>query len=208
MARYLDSKCRLCRREGGKLYLKGERCFSDKCAVDKRAYAPGQHGQRRRRVSDYGLQLREKQKLRSLYGILEKQFRNYYDEADRRKGSTGENLLKLLEGRLDNVVYRMGFGASRNETRQLVRHNGVLINGHRTNIPSFQVSPDDVVELTTGAAAQLRVKAAMEATEQRGFPDWVEVDSKAMKGTYKAVPDRTDLPSEINEALVVALYSK
>lgn len=208
MARYTDSKCRLCRREGGKLYLKGERCFSDKCAVDKRAYAPGQHGQRRRRVSDYGLQLREKQKLRSLYGILEKQFRNYYDEADRRKGSTGENLLKLLEGRLDNVVYRMGFGASRNETRQLVRHNGVLINGHRANIPSFQVSPDDVVELTTRAAAQLRVKAAMEATEQRGFPDWVEVDSKAMKGTYKAVPDRSELPSEINEALVVALYSK
>lgn len=208
MARYTDSKCRLCRREGGKLYLKGERCFSDKCAVDKRAYAPGQHGQRRRRVSDYGLQLREKQKLRSLYGILEKQFRNYYDEADRRKGSTGENLLKLLEGRLDNVVYRMGFGASRNETRQLVRHNGVLINGHRANIPSFQVSPDDVVELTTRAAAQLRVKAAMEATEQRGFPDWVEVDSTAMKGTYKAVPDRADLPSEINEALVVALYSK
>lgn len=208
MARYTDSKCRLCRREGGKLYLKGEKCFSDKCAYDKRAYAPGQHGQRRRRVSDYGLQLREKQKLRSLYGILEKQFRNYYDEADRRKGSTGENLLKLLEGRLDNVVYRMGFGASRNEARQLVRHNSVKINGRRTNIPSFQVAPSDVVELTERAAAQLRVKAAMEATEQRGFPEWVEVDSKAMKGTFKAVPDRTDLPSEINEALVVALYSK
>jgi len=208
VARYTDSKCRLCRREGGKLYLKGEKCFTDKCAVDKRAYAPGQHGQRRRRVSDYGLQLREKQKLRSLYGILEKQFRNYYDEADRRKGSTGENLLKLLEGRLDNVVYRMGFGASRNEARQLVRHNSVKVNGRRTNIPSFQVSPDDVVELTERAAAQLRVKAAMEATEQRGFPEWVEVDSTAMKGTLKAIPDRTDLPSEINEALVVALYSK
>jgi len=208
VARYTDSKCRLCRREGGKLYLKGEKCFTDKCAVDKRAYAPGQHGQRRRRVSDYGLQLREKQKLRSLYGILEKQFRNYYDEADRRKGSTGENLLKLLEGRLDNVVYRMGFGASRNEARQLVRHNAVKINGRRTNIPSFQVSPNDVVELTERAAAQLRVKAAMEATEQRGFPDWMEVDSKAMKGTFKAVPDRADLPSEVNEALVVALYSK
>lgn len=208
MARYTDSKCRLCRREGGKLYLKGEKCYSDKCAVDKRAYAPGQHGQRRRRVSDYGLQLREKQKLRSLYGILEKQFRNYYDEADRRRGSTGENLLKLLEGRLDNVVFRMGFGASRNEARQLVRHNGVKVNGHRANIPSFQVSANDVVELTERAAAQLRVKAAMEATEQRGFPEWVEVDSKAMKGTFKAVPDRTDLPSEINEALVVALYSK
>lgn len=208
MARYTDSKCRLCRREGGKLYLKGERCYTDKCSIDKRSYGPGQHGQRRRRVSDYGLQLREKQKMRSLYGVLEKQFRNYYAEADRRRGSTGENLLKLLECRLDNVVYRMGFGASRNEARQLVRHNCVLLNDKRTNIPSCQVSPDDNVELTEGAKTQLRVKAAMEATEQRGFPDWVDVDSKAMKGTFKLVPDRTDLPSEINEALVVALYSK
>lgn len=208
MARYTESKCRLCRREGGKLFLKGEKCFTDKCAVEKRAYPPGQHGQRRRRVSDYGLQLREKQKLRTVYGVLETQFRNYYDEADRRKGSTGENLLKLLECRLDNVVYRMGFASSRNECRQLVRHNGVLINGKRVNIPSYQVQPSDVVELAAGVREQLRVKAAMEAAEQRGFPEWVEVDAKAMKGTFKMVPDRADLSSEINEALVVALYSK
>jgi small subunit ribosomal protein S4 len=208
VARYTDSKCRLCRREGGKLFLKGEKCFTDKCAVDKRPYPPGQHGQRRRRVSDYGIQLREKQKLRTLYGVLEGQFRNYYDEADRLKGGTGENLLKLLECRLDNVVYRMGFGASRNESRQLVRHNGVKVNGKRVNIPSYQVKASDVIEMSTKAREQLRVKAALEAAEQRGFPQWVDVDSTAMKGTFKAVPDRADLPSEINEALVVALYSK
>lgn len=208
MARYTDAKCRLCRREGGKLFLKGEKCFTASCPVEKRAYPPGQHGQRRSRVSDYGLQLREKQKLRRIYGILEKQFANYYDEADRRKGSTGENLLKLLECRLDNVVYRMGFGISRTEARQLVRHNAILINGKRTNIPSYQVNPEDTIELTSKSKEQLRVKASVEAAEQRGLPDWVEVDIKAMKGTYKSVPDRTELPSEINESLVVALYSK
>lgn len=208
MARYTGSKCRLCRREGGKLFLKGEKCFSASCPVERRAYPPGQHGQRRTRVSDYGLQLREKQKLRRIYGILEKQFAAYYEEADRRKGSTGENLLKLLEGRLDNVVYRMGFGCSRTEARQLVRHNGVLVNGIRVNIPSCQLRPEDVVELTAGTREQLRVKAAYEAAEQRGLPEWLEVDGKAMKGTYKTVPDRSDLSSDINEALVVALYSK
>ncbi|MBE9516736.1 MAG: 30S ribosomal protein S4 [Proteobacteria bacterium] len=208
MARYTGSKCRLCRREGGKLFLKGEKCYSASCAVERRAYPPGQHGQRRTRVSDYGLQLREKQKLRRTYGILEKQFAAYYEEADRRKGSTGENLLKLLEGRLDNVVYRMGFGCSRTEARQLVRHNSVLINGKRLNIPSYQMRPEDSVELTASAKEQLRVKAAFEAAEQRGLPEWLEVDGKAMKGTYKAVPDRSDLSSDINEALVVALYSK
>lgn len=208
MARYTGSKCRQCRREGGKLFLKGEKCYSDKCPFEKRSYPPGQHGQRRTRVSDYGLQLREKQKLRRIYGVLEKQFAAYYDEADRRKGSTGENLLQLLECRLDNVAYRMGFGASRVEARQLVRHNGVLLNGRRTNIPSCQVRPNDVVELTGKAGEQLRVKASMEAAEQRGFPEWVEVDSKGMKGTFKMVPDRADLSSDINESLVVALYSK
>lgn len=208
MARYTGSKCRLCRREGGKLFLKGEKCFSSSCPVERRAYPPGQHGQRRTRVSDYGLQLREKQKLRRIYGILEKQFAAYYEEADRRKGSTGENLLKLLEGRLDNVAYRMGFGCSRTEARQLVRHNGVMVNGQRVNIPSYQLKPEDVVELTAGAKEQLRVKAAYEAAEQRGLPEWLDVDSKAMKGTYKNVPDRSDLSSDINEALVVALYSK
>jgi len=208
VARYTGSKCRLCRREGGKLFLKGEKCFSASCAVERRAYPPGQHGQRRTRVSDYGLQLREKQKLRRTYGILEKQFAAYYEEADRRKGSTGENLLKLLEGRLDNVIYRMGFGCSRTEARQLVRHNGVSVNGKRVNIPSYQLRPEDAVELTASAKEQLRVKAAVEAAEQRGLPEWLEVDSKAMKGTYKTVPDRSDLSSDINEALVVALYSK
>jgi small subunit ribosomal protein S4 len=208
VARYTDPKCRLCRREGGKLFLKGEKCFTDKCPLEKRSYAPGQHGQRRRRVSDYGLQLREKQKLRTIYGVLERQFRNYYDQADRQKGSTGENLLQLLESRLDNVVYRMGFAASRDECRQLVRHNGVKVNGKRVNIPSYQVKASDQIELADGAKAQLRVKAAMEAAEQRGFPEWVEVDTSGMKGVFKAVPDRAELSSDINEALVVALYSK
>ena len=208
MARYTDSKCRQCRREGGKLFLKGEKCFTDKCPVEKRAYPPGQHGQRRTRASDYGLQLREKQKLRRIYGVLEAQFANYYAEADRARGSTGENLLQLLECRLDNVVYRMGFGASRSEARQLVRHNAVLVNGKRNNIPSCQLRESDAIELTAPAKEQLRVKAALEAAEQRGFPDWVDVDVKAMKATFKAKPERSDLPSEINEQLVVALYSK
>lgn len=208
MARYTDAKCRLCRRAGGKLFLKGEKCFTDRCPVEKRTYAPGQHGQRRTRVSDYGLQLREKQKLRRIYGILERQFENYYQEATRHKGSTGVDLLKLLESRLDNVVYRMGFGISRDEARQLVRHNGVMVNGKRVNVPSYQVRPNDVVEVMGSAREQLRVKAAVEAAEQRGFPDWLDVDVKAMKGVFKNAPERSDLPSDINEALVVALYSK
>jgi small subunit ribosomal protein S4 len=208
VARYTDAKCRQCRREGGKLFLKGEKCFTDRCPVEKRTYAPGQHGQRRTRVSDYGLQLREKQKLRRIYGVLERQFENYYKEAARHKGSTGVDLLKLLESRLDNVVYRMGFGISRTEARQLVRHNAVMVNSKRVNIPSYQVQPNDAVEIANAAKEQLRVKAALEAAEQRGFPEWLEVDTKAMKGIFKAAPDRTDLPSDINESLVVALYSK
>ena len=208
MARYTDSKCRQCRREGGKLFLKGDKCFTDKCPVEKRAYPPGQHGQRKSRPSDYGTQLREKQKLRRIYGVLEAQFSNYYEEADRLRGSTGENLLKLLEGRLDNVVYRMGFGASRSQSRQLVRHNAILVNSKRVNIPSYQVRPSDVVEIAAGAREQLRVKASLEAAEQRGFPDWVEVDTKAMKGVYKTVPERSELPADIREQLVIALYSK
>jgi small subunit ribosomal protein S4 len=208
VARYTDSKCRQCRREGGKLFLKGDKCFTDKCPVEKRAYPPGQHGQRKSRPSDYGTQLREKQKLRRIYGVLEAQFSNYYEEADRLRGSTGENLLKLLEGRLDNVVYRMGFGASRSQSRQLVRHNAILVNTKRVNIPSYQVRPSDVVEIASGAREQLRVKASLEAAEQRGFPDWVEVDTKAMKGVYKTVPERSELPADIREQLVIALYSK
>lgn len=208
MARYNDSKCRLCRREGGKLFLKGEKCFTEKCPVEKRAYAPGQHGQQKSRLSDYGKQLREKQKLRRIYGILERQFENYYAEAARHKGSTGEDLLKMLESRLDNVVYRMGFGVSRSESRQLVRHNAVRVNGRRVNIPSYQVRPNDLIEISASAQEQLRIKAALEAAGQRGIPEWLDVDVKAMKGTFKSVPERNDLPSDINESLVVALYSK
>ena len=208
MAVNLDPKCRQCRREGEKLFLKGEKCFTDKCGVERRSYAPGQHGQKQTRLSDYGVQLREKQKVRRIYGILEGQFRGYYADADRAKGVTGENLLQYLECRLDNVAHRMGFGASRREARQVVRHNSVLVNGRRVNIPSYQVKPGDVVEINEKSKKQLRIKAAIEAAEQRGFPEWVEVDVKAMKGVFKAKPQRAELPSTINEHLVVELYSK
>ncbi|MGB7990549.1 MAG: 30S ribosomal protein S4 [Candidatus Methylophosphatis roskildensis] len=209
MARNLDPKCRQCRREGEKLFLKGEKCFTDKCAIERRSYAPGQHGQKSgQRLSGYGVQLREKMKIRRTYGVLERQFRKTFAEADRRKGQTGENLLQLLEGRLDNVAYRMGFGASRTESRQVVRHNGVLVNGRRVNIPSYLVRPGDVVELVEKTRGHLRVKAALDAAESRGFPEWLEVDSKAGKGTFKAYPARSDLPSTINESLVVELYSR
>lgn len=209
MARNLDPKCRQCRREGEKLFLKGEKCFTDKCAIERRSYAPGQHGQKSgQRLSGYGQQLREKQKMRRTYGILERQFRKVYAEAERRKGQTGENLLQALESRLDNIAYRMGFGASRGEARQIVRHNGVRVNGRRVNIPSYVLRPGDVVELSDTARGHLRVKAAMEAAESRGFPDWIEVDIKAGKGTFKALPQRADLPATINESLVVELYSR
>src|SRR4051812_41786198 len=209
MARNLDAKCRQCRREGEKLFLKGEKCFTDKCAIERRAYAPGQHGQKSgARLSDYGKQLREKQKVRRTYGILERQFRLIYAEAARSKGVTGERLLQILESRLDTVAYRMGFGASRTEARQLVRHNGITVNGKRVNIPSYSVKPGDVVEVTEAARAHLRIKAAAEAAESRGFPDWIQVDIKALKGTFKALPGRSELPSNINESLVVELYSK
>ena len=209
MARNLDAKCRQCRREGEKLFLKGEKCFTDKCAVERRSYAPGQHGQKSgQRLSGYGVQLREKQKIRRTYGVLERQFRKIYAEADRRKGQTGENLLQLLESRLDTVAYRMGFGASRAEARQLVRHNGVLGNGKRVNIPSYDLRPGDTVELVEKTRGHLRVKAALEAAESRGFPEWVEVDAKSGKGVFKAYPARTDLPATINESLVVELYSR
>ncbi len=209
MARNLDPKCRQCRREGEKLFLKGEKCFTDKCAIEKRNFAPGQHGQKRaQRLSDYGVQLREKQKVRRIYGVLEGQFRGYYAAADRKKGITGENLLQLLECRLDNVTYRMGIGASRTEARQIVRHNSIKVNGKRVNIPSFQVKPGDVIEVAERSRQQLRIKGAMEAAEQRGFPEWLDVDVKAFKGTFKAKPQRDELPATINESLVVELYSK
>lgn len=209
MARNLDPKCRQCRREGEKLFLKGEKCFTDKCAIERRSYAPGQHGQRSgMRLSDYGKQLREKQKMRRTYGVLERQFRKTYADASRTKGVTGERLLQLLESRLDNVTYRMGFGASRSEARQVVRHNAIQVNGRRVNIPSFQVRPGDVVEVADRAKAQLRIKAAVEAVESRGVPEWLELDAKAMKGTFKALPARSELPPTINESLVIELYSK
>ena len=209
MARNLDPKCRQCRREGEKLFLKGEKCFTDKCAVERRAYAPGQHGQKSgARLSDYGKQLREKQKVRRTYGILERQFRLIYAEASRSKGVTGERLLQLLESRLDTVAYRMGFGASRTEARQVVRHNGILVNGKRVNIPSYQVRPGDVIEVASKAKAQLRIKASSEAAESRGLPEWMEVDTKGLKGTFKANPARADLSSTINESLIIELYSK
>jgi small subunit ribosomal protein S4 len=208
VARDLGPKCRQCRREGEKLFLKGEKCFTDKCPVERRSYAPGQHGQKGSRLSGYGVQLREKQKIRRTYGVLERQFRRVYAEADRRRGITGEMLLQLLESRLDTVAYRMGFGASRTEARQVVRHNGILVNGRRVNIPSFLCKPGDVVEVAEGAKGQLRVKAAAEAAEGRGFPEWIEVDAKNLKGTFKSLPARSDLSSTINESLVVELYSK
>lgn len=209
MARNLDPKCRQCRREGEKLFLKGEKCFSDKCAIERRSYAPGQQGQKSgQRLSDYGVHLREKQKIRRIYGVLEGQFRKVYREAERRKGVTGENLLQLLESRLDTVAFRMGFGASRSESRQVVRHNGVLVNGRRVNIPSYQVKPGDVVEIVEKARNQLRVKASLGAAEARGFPAWVEVNVKEARGTYKARPERGELPPTINESLVIELYSK
>ncbi len=209
MARNLDPKCRQCRREGEKLFLKAEKCFTDKCAIEKRNFPPGQHGQRRnQRLSDYGVQLREKQKVRRIYGVLEAQFRSYYAEADRQKGITGENLLQLLECRLDNVTYRMGLGGSRTEARQIVRHNSILVNGKRVNIPSYQVKAGDVISVAESAKSQLRIKGALEAAEQRGFPEWLEVDVKALKGTFKAKPQRDELPPTINESLVVELYSK
>lgn len=209
MARNLDPKCRQCRREGEKLFLKGEKCFTDKCAVERRAYPPGQHGQKKNtRLSDYGVQLREKQKLRRTYGVLERQFRDLYKEADRQRGVTGETLLQLLESRLDTVTYRMGFGASRAESRQVVRHNSILVNGKRVNIPSYAVQPGDVVEVAEKSKQQLRIKAALAAAEQRGFPEWIDVNAKDMKGTYKARPQRAELPATINEQLIVELYSK
>jgi small subunit ribosomal protein S4 len=208
VARNLDPKCRQCRREGEKLFLKGEKCFTDKCAIERRNYPPGMHGQKNTRLSGYGVQLREKQKVRRIYGLLERQFRKVYRAAERMKGITGESLLQLLESRLDTVTYRMGFGASRTEARQVVRHNGILVNGKRVNTPSFQCRPGDVVEVAEKAKQQLRVKAAAEAAESRGVPEWLEVDAKALKGKFKTRPQRSELPTTINESLVVELYSK
>jgi small subunit ribosomal protein S4 len=206
MARYIGPKCKLSRREGTDLFLKsGVRVLDSKCKAETN---PGVHGARRGRLSDYGLQLREKQKVRRIYGVLEKQFRGYYKEADRRKGATGVNLLQLLEGRLDNVVYRMGFGSTRAEARQIVSHRSITVNGQVVNIASFQVNAGDVVAVREKAKNQLRIKAALELAAQRAPVEWIEVDSAKMEGTYKSIPERSDLSSEINEQLIVELYSK
>ena len=206
MARYIGPKCKLSRREGTDLFLKsGVRALETKCKPES---LPGQHGARRGRLSDYGVQLREKQKVRRMYGVLEKQFRNYYKEAARLRGATGENLLQLLESRLDNVVYRMGFGSTRSEARQLVSHKSILVNGSSVNIPSYKVKGGDTISLTERAKKQLRVQAALALASQRGEPEWVEVSNEKMEGVFKAPPDREDLSSEINESLIVELYSK
>jgi len=208
MAKYIGPKCKLMRREGADLSLKSSRRAVDtKCKIDN---PPGMHGAgtRKPRVSNYGLQLREKQKLRRIYGILERQFRNYYKEASRIKGSTGENLLQLLEARLDNVVYRMGFGSTRAEARQLVSHKAIMVNGEIVNIPSYVVSPDDVVSVRERSRKQARIAESLALAEQIGFPDWVDVNQTKFEGTFKALPDRSELPPDINEQLVVELYSK
>jgi small subunit ribosomal protein S4 len=206
MARYIGPKCKLSRREGTDLFLKSRvRSIDTKCNMEK---PPGIQGERRRRLSDYGVQLREKQKVRRIYGVMEKQFRNYYKSAAQAKGATGENLLRMLEQRLDNVVYRMGFGSTRSEARQLVSHKAIQVNGIIVNVASYQVRPDDVVSVREKARKQVRIQNALALAEQYGFPEWMEVDSKGMSGTFKRIPDRADLPAEINEQLIVELYSK
>ena len=206
MARYTGPKLKLSRREGTDLFLKsGVRSLDSKCKAET---PPGQHGARRVRLSDYAIQLREKQKVRRLYGVLEKQFRNYYKKADRQRGATGENLLRLLEGRLDNVVYRMGFGSTRAESRQLVSHKAILVNGRQVNIASYQIRQDDVVSIRDKSKSQLRIKSALELSAQRSIVEWVDVDVEKMEGAFKRLPDRGELPQEINENLIVELYSK
>ncbi len=208
MARYTASSCRICRRENLKMYLKGERCYTDKCAIERRPYPPGQHGQGRTKFSEYGVQLREKQKVKRMYGLLESQFRGYYRQASARKGKTGENLLQALELRLDNVVFRLGFSDTRNESRQLVRHGHVLVNGKRVNIPSFAVRAGNVIEVIEKSRKIVRISEALEAVDRRGLPAWLELDKKAFKGTVKQSPVREDLTMPIQEQLIVELYSK
>jgi small subunit ribosomal protein S4 len=208
MARYTESKCRICRREGTKLFLKGDRCFTDKCAYERRAYPPGEHGRARKKSSDYAIQLREKQKVRRMYGLLEGQFRKYFEIADSKKGATGENLLELLERRLDNVVYRLGFSNSRVQARQLVRHGHITVNGKRVNIPSFIVKVGDMLAVAEKSKKIILFKEAQEVLARRGAPGWVEVDGNEFRGAVKALPVRDDITFPINEQLIVELYSK
>jgi small subunit ribosomal protein S4 len=208
LARYRGSECRLCRREGLKLFFKGDRCYTEKCAFERRGYAPGEHGQARKKHSDYGVQLREKQRLKRMYGLLEKQFRGYFERADRMKGITGSNLLMLLERRLDNVVFRLGFAPSRNEARQLVRHSHFLVNGRKVNIPSYTVRKDDVVELREKSRKVLPILDSLETVARRGIPGWLELDKETFKGVVKTIPTREDITMPVQEQLVVELYSK
>ena len=208
MARYTESVCRLCRREGAKLYLKGSRCYTKKCAFERRPSPPGQHGVRRRKVGDYGLQLREKQKVRRVYGVLERQFRNYFDHAEARPGVTGESLLRTLELRLDNVVYRMGFASSRAQARQLVGHGHFAVNGVATNIPSFQVKPGDRIEVREARRVREPFKLAKETLRSHQAPEWVSVEAGTLSGAVVAPPRRDQMPSDLNEHLVVEYYSR
>jgi len=208
VARYTESACRICRRENLKMYLKGDRCYTDKCAIERRPYPPGQHGQGRMKFSNYGVQLREKQKVKRMYGLLENQFRGVFARAAAAKGKTGETLLQLLELRLDNVVFRMGFADTRAEARQLVRHGHFTVNGKRVNIPSFSVRPGSALEVADKSKKMLRIAEALETVDRRGIPQWIEVDKKAMKGTVRQVPNREDLTMPIQEQLIVELYSK
>jgi len=210
LARHIGLSCKLCRRENLKLFLKGDRCYSDKCSYERRPYPPGQHGQghRREKYSDYRVQLREKQKVRRIYGVLEKQFRNYYFRAERKKGVVGVNLLILLECRLDNMVYRMGFACSRNQARQLVRHNHFLVNGRKVNIPSYQVKVGDVIEVKESSRKNSQILEAMETVVRRGIPEWVEVQKENFRGTLQTQPSREGLTMPIQEQLIVEFYSK
>lgn len=208
MARYTGPVCRLCRREGVKLYLKGDRCYTEKCAIDRRAYAPGQHGQNRKKVSEYGVQLREKQKARRIYGVLENQFRAYFEKADRQPGITGENLLCLLERRLDNVVFRLGFAASRTEARQLVRHNHFVLNGHKANIPSMLVKAGDVIQLTESSRKSPKFKEIAEVLATKTPPAWLELDPEQYSGKVVALPTREQVDIPVQEHLIVELYSR
>jgi small subunit ribosomal protein S4 len=208
LARYTESVCRLCRRENLKLFLKGERCYTDKCAIERRNYPPGQHGQGRPKFSEYSIQLREKQKVKRMYGLLENQFRRTFARANRTKGITGETLLVLLERRLDNVAYRLGFASSRAEARTLVRHGHILVNGKKTNIPSYTVRAGDVISVKEQSRQMGRVLSAMEGAQRRGVPDWAEVDRETLSGRIKILPARSDVTMPINEKLIVELYSK
>lgn len=208
MARYTGAVCRLCRREGQKLFLKGERCYSDKCSINRRAYAPGQHGQGRKKLSEYGLQLREKQKAKRYYGVLESQFAHYFDLAEKKKGVTGDNLLQILESRLDNVVYRLGFGMSRAEARQLVVHGHFTVNGKKVDIPSFLVKEGDTIALKEGSRSLPKIKAILEATEGKNIPKWLDLDTNTMQAKVVALAERDDIDIEIEEHLIVELYSK